>query len=161
MYHTYHALQARSSGPEPACGSVQRHCLCLLAISGSAGWLLEAAWMSVVQKAGDGSPARRVRQHTGLVSELWTVLSPAPRTIKAPYDSYHYTLSPFHLALAREAPTPDAPVTPSPWGGTSLSSPPLLFSSISPQAIRTLNNPRMPRLHTCACCQGINAIRGA
>jgi hypothetical protein len=99
--------------------------------------------------------------HTGLVRELWTVLSPAPRTIKAPYDSYHYTLSPFHLALAREAPTPDAPVTPSPWGGTSLSSPPLLFSSISPQAIRTLNNPRMPRLHTCACCQGINAIRGA
>jgi hypothetical protein len=82
MYHTYHALQARSSGPEPACGSVQRHCLCLLAISGSAGWLLEAAWMSVVQKAGDGSPARRVRQHTGLVSELWTVLSPARRTIR-------------------------------------------------------------------------------
>jgi hypothetical protein len=82
MYHTYHALQARSSGPEPACGSVQRHCLCLLAISGSAGWLLEADWMSVVQKAGDGSPARRVRQHTGLVSELWTVVSPAPRTIR-------------------------------------------------------------------------------
>jgi hypothetical protein len=97
MYHTYHALQARSSGPEPACGSVQRHCLCLLAISGSAGWLLEAAWMSVVHRAGERAldgPLTSPTDHKGV-----------------PHGYYHYTPSPLHASLAREASTPDAPLS--------------------------------------------------
>ena len=58
--YEYHACDARSLGPE------------------TAGRLLEAGMKSVGQNADEGSPARRVRKHTGLVSELLASLSPAP-----------------------------------------------------------------------------------